>query len=208
MAASTPAPGTVETARRAGLDRLADALVVGDRDAAALVVADGHAPPAAAADGEALQQGGAFAGGTGGAFGAVGLGVGGEQALVGLELLPGDVAGVGVGDQRRPLVAGQRLVVRLAVGVLAVAAAAVDERAGVARVVQGAQHPPVAQRHPGQLALVRRRCGPGPGTAGPRALKAWTTARAEPVRAKVANRWRMACCTPASGSSTTLPAGS
>ena len=38
--------------------------------------------------------------------------------------------------------------------------------------------------------------------------KAATTARAEPVREKTANRCRSACCTPASGSSTTWPAPS
>ena len=85
----------------------AEALVVGRLDATAVVVADGHPPSAAAADGEALQQRRAFAGGAGGALGAVGAGVAGEQALVALELLPGDVAGVGVGDQRRPLLAWQ-----------------------------------------------------------------------------------------------------
>ena len=41
-----------------------------------------------------------------------------------------------------------------AVGVRAFAATAVDEGAGVAGVVQGAQDPPVAQRLPGELAFV------------------------------------------------------
>ena len=40
------------------------------------------------------------------------------------------------------------------------------------------------------------------------AAKVCTTARADPVRANVANRSRMACWTPASGSSTTRSAGS
>ena len=71
--------GDGQAAAAAGLDRFADALVVGHVDAAAVVIADGHAPPAAAADGEALQQRGAFAGGAGGAVGAVRVGVGGEQ---------------------------------------------------------------------------------------------------------------------------------
>ena len=81
------------------------------------------------------------------------LGVGGERAQVRLVLLEGEVAGVGVADQRRPLLARQGRHGGLAVGALAGALAAVDERAGVARVVQRAQHPPVAQRHPGELAL-------------------------------------------------------
>jgi hypothetical protein len=71
-----------------------------------------------------------------------------------LILLEGDVSGVCFGDQRRPLLARQFLRSRLALGVLAGAAAAIGERAGVARVVQRAQHPPVAQRCPGELALV------------------------------------------------------
>ena len=94
-----------------------------------------------------------FAGGAGGAVFAVRGGVGQQQFLVGLVLVPADVAGVGVADQRDPLLAGQGLEGFLAVGGEAFAAAAVGERAGVAGVVQGAQHPPVLQRHPGQLAL-------------------------------------------------------
>ena len=65
--------GDGETASAAGLDGFADALVVGDLDAAALVVADGHSPSAPSTDDQALEEGGAFAGGSGGAVGAVGL---------------------------------------------------------------------------------------------------------------------------------------
>lgn len=39
------------------------------------------------------------------------------------------------------------------------------------------------------------------------ALNVCTTARAEPVRSNVVNRWRSACCKPVTGSSTTLSAG-
>ena len=60
---------------------------------------------------------------------------------------------MGVGHQRDPLLAGQGVEGLLAGAGEAFTAAAVGERAGVARVVQGAQHPPVLQRHPGQLAL-------------------------------------------------------
>ncbi len=89
----------------------------------------------------------------------------------------------------------------------AFAAAAEGERAGVAGVVQGAQDPPVLQRHPGQLALV------GPGTdphreEQPFGVELLHGRRAEPVRAKRVNTCRIACCTPVSGSSTTLPVGS
>ena len=95
-----------------------------------------------------------FPGGAGGAVGAVRGGVGQQQLLVGLVGVPADVAGVGVADQRDPLLAGQGVEGLLAVAGEAFAAAAVGERAGVAGVVQGAQYPPVLQRHPGQLALV------------------------------------------------------
>jgi hypothetical protein len=123
--------------------------------AAAGVVADGHPPPAPAADRQPLQQGSAFAGWAGGPFGATGGGVAQQGLLVGLVLFPGDVSGVGAREQRGPLVAGQRQQCLLAVGRGGFAAAAVGERAGIPGVVQGAQHPPVGQRHPGQLALVR-----------------------------------------------------
>ena len=125
-------------ARAAALDRFADALVVGDVDAAPVVVAHGHAPPAAPADHHALEQGGTFAGRAGGAVVAVGGGVGGEQSLVGFEGVPGDVAGMGVVDERHPLVAGDFLEGAPAVGGAGFSATAVDERAGVAGVVQGA----------------------------------------------------------------------
>ena len=147
------AAGHVLAALRAVLDAAVHALVVGDLDAAAGVVAHRHPAPAAPADGQALQQRGALAGGAGGAVVAVRGGVAQQQLLVGLVLVPADVAGVGVGDQRDPLLAGQGVEGLLAVGGEAFAAAAVGERAGVAGVVQGAQHPPVLQRHPGQLAL-------------------------------------------------------
>jgi L-aminopeptidase/D-esterase-like protein len=83
------------------LDAAIHALVVGDLHTAAGVVAHRHAPSAAPADGQALQQRGALAGGTGGAVLAVRGGVGQQQFRVGFVLVPAQVAGVGVGDQRR-----------------------------------------------------------------------------------------------------------
>jgi len=151
------AAGDGLAALRTVLDAAVHALVVGDFDAAAGVVAHRHPASTAPADGQALQQRGALAGGPGGAVGAVRGGVAQQQPLVGFVLIPADIAGVGVADQRDPFLAGHQLVALLAVAGQAFAAAAVGERAGVAGVVQGAQHPPVLQRHPGQLALV----GPG-----------------------------------------------
>jgi hypothetical protein len=140
-------------ARPGVVDALAHALVVRDLGAAAGVVADRHPPPALSADGQALQQRGAFPGRAGGPVGAAGGGVAEQDLLVSLVLFPGDVSGVGAGDQRGPLVPRQRLEAVLAVGAGGAAAAAVDERAGIPGIMQGAQHPPVGQRHPGQFAL-------------------------------------------------------
>jgi hypothetical protein len=96
---------------------------------------------------------GPFARGSAGAVGAVRLGVVGECQLVGLELLEGDVSRVGVGDQRDPLLAWELVQGDLPVRGAALFAPAIDERARVSGVVQSAQHSPVTQRHPHQLAF-------------------------------------------------------
>ena len=127
-------------------------MIVGHQSVAALAVADGHAFSAAPADDQSLQQRGPLAGGTGGALLATCLGVLGERAEVVLVLLEADVSRVRIGDQRCPLLPWERLEADLAFGGLARAAPSVDERAGVARVVQHLQHAPVIQRHPRQLA--------------------------------------------------------
>jgi hypothetical protein len=100
------------------------------------VVAHGHPAAVLAADDQSLEQGGAFAGWAGAAVVAVGGGVGGQADLVGLELFPADVAGMGVGDQHRPLLARQDAGGHRAVSAAVIGAAAVEERAGVTRVVQ------------------------------------------------------------------------
>jgi hypothetical protein len=85
---------------------------------------------------------------------AVGGGAVGQACLVGVELGQGDVAGVGVGDEGDPLLAGcDRFGVDLSVGTVQVAVAAEAERAGVAGVVQGAQDGRVGQRGPVEFAL-------------------------------------------------------
>ena len=152
--ASAAAPGMVWQ-RGPALSMHSHALVVRDLGAAAVVVGDGHPPAAPAADGQALQQRGAFPGRAGSPVRAAGGGVAEQDLLVGLVGLPADVSGVGAGDQRGPLVPRQRLAAVLAVGAGDPAAAAVDERPGIAGIVQGAQHPPVGQQCPGQLALAR-----------------------------------------------------
>ena len=117
-------------------DAVALAEVGGGLLAAAGVVAEGHPGAAAAADDDALQQRGSFAGGPGGAVGAVRGGVGGQRGEVGLVLVQGDVSGVGAGDERDPFAAGQHGGDRLAAGQDLVTPPAEGEAAGVAGVVQ------------------------------------------------------------------------
>jgi hypothetical protein len=100
---------------------------------------------------EALQQRGSFAGGAGAAVKPVCIGVGGQQFLVLLELFPADVAGVCVRDQSGPLLAREIASGGAPVRGLAGPALSIDERTGIARVVQGAQHSPVGQLVPCQL---------------------------------------------------------
>jgi hypothetical protein len=141
-------------ADRAGVvDAVALAEVGGQVFPAAGVVADGHPPAAAAAGDDALQEGGAFAGRSGGAVAAVRGGVGREPGDVGLPLFQGDVAGVGAGDEGDPLLAGHRDAASLPAGQQPLAVPAVGERAGVARVVQHVQHGGMPQRLPVDLAL-------------------------------------------------------
>ena len=70
-----------------------------------------------------------------------------------LELLPGEIARVRVGNQRDPLLARYLPGGGAPVRGLAGPALAIDERAGIPRVVQRAQHPPVRHLVPRQLAL-------------------------------------------------------
>ena len=141
--------------RAAPSHAFAHALVVGHLDAVARVVAHAHPPPAAGADRQALQQRRAFPCRALVPLAAVRLGVTQQCGLVGLVLFEADISRVRVRDEREPLLARHGDHGLLAGGrVAGFAALPVDERAGIARVVQGAQHPPVPQRHPRQLTLV------------------------------------------------------
>jgi hypothetical protein len=139
--------------RSGALDVVVGAAIVGHERVAALVIADGHASSAASADHESLQQRWAFAGGSGGAVGAVRIGVCCQQLLVVLELFPGQIAGVRVVDQAGPLLAWELSGGGAPVRSLARPALSIDERAGIAGVVQGAKDPPVRQLVPCQLAF-------------------------------------------------------
>ena len=102
----------------------------------------------------ALQEGVAFACRAGVAVAGVGGGVAREGALVVLEGLPGDEAGVRVGDEGDPFVAGDEFEALAAAGLVAGALPAVTEGAGVAGVVQDLQDAGVREREPAELALV------------------------------------------------------
>lgn len=67
---------------------------------------------------------------------------------------------MGVMDERDPLITGNGHVGPASVGRLLLAVTAIDERAGIARVVKRAQHTPMAQRRPCQLAFVRAAANP------------------------------------------------
>ena len=110
LAAGDDLAGVLERA----FDRIVLAGVFGQGAAAAVVVADGHPGAAAFAYDEALQQGGSLAGRALLAVLAVCAGVGGERGEVGLVLRKGDVAGVRVGYQCDPLLAGDEHVAVLA----------------------------------------------------------------------------------------------
>ena len=145
-----------------------------------MVIADGHAPPAPSTDRQSLEQRRPFTGRTTVTFTRVGGSVGGQGLLIEFELFPGDVAGVGVADQRGPVLTRHLLGAQLARRVLADAESPIGEGTRVARVVQRPQDPPVAQWHPGQFALVHSGAHPrrerqaliakglhgGPGRAG------------------------------------------
>ena len=109
----------------------------------------------------ALEQGGAFSGRALAAVLASGLGALGQASQVVLVAVPADVAGVGVRDQHDPGLSWLESGPRAAVGAATLAAAPIDERAGVAGVVQHLQDPVMAKRQPRQGAFVGAGLDPG-----------------------------------------------
>ena len=125
-----------------------DHLVVGD------AVMNAHPFSANAADHAALQKRRAFACRTGLPCSSEPQRVLGEALLIGLKLLPADVAGMSTGKQERPIRSRNFRRAVLSVRQKTSADAAVDERAGVARVVQHLEDSRVLRPHPMQLTLV------------------------------------------------------
>src|SRR5207249_5906383 len=121
-----------------------------------------------------------FAGGAAAAVGALSLGVLAEAALMVLKLLPGDVARVRVRDERGPLLPREPLERAGAITMPALAAAAEEEGAGEAGIVQDPERARVLELSPDDLAL-RRPVRARRGKLSPCVRKAFTVAVAEPV---------------------------
>ena len=166
MAASMPAPGMVWQRGRRRRMPSRGSTVVGDLDAAAGVVAHGHPPSAAPAD----RPGLAAARGLPGAGRRRGRCRGRRRwrparFWLASNCVPGDVAGVGVGDERDPLVAGHGVEGRSLPSVRCVRGGGRRRTrrrsggcAGCAAPASGA-----AASRPARLCV--RRCGPAAGTA-------------------------------------------
>jgi hypothetical protein len=86
-----------------------------------------------------LEQGGALAGRTPAAVGAIGLRVLAEPAQIVFKVVPRDVARMRVRDQRRPFLTRQPLVEEPRVGRMALPAAPEEERARIAGIVEDPQ---------------------------------------------------------------------
>lgn len=119
------------------------------------MIAHGHAITAASTHRESLQEGWPLAGRTASAIAPVGLRILAEAALILFEVLPGNVASMGLRDQRGPLLTRQPFEDHPRLDGVALPAPAEKEGAGVARIMQNPQRPRVLQRDPERLAGVR-----------------------------------------------------
>ena len=119
---------------------------------AAALVARAHPFATARAQNVALQERRAFTGQRATASRAARGEVFLQGELIALELLPGDVAGVSIGDQDFPvLTSGPELVHGLQIGATGGARASIDEGTGVAWIMQEQEEPAVLQWMPAQL---------------------------------------------------------
>src|SRR5438128_10597729 len=118
------------------------------------VVADRHSATTPTAHRQSLEQRRTFARRSMPSVGAVGLTVVMQAAEVVFKLVPGDVAGVRIANQRMPLLAWQQGARLLSVRPAACLGASIHERAGVARVLERTQRSPVQEWTPCQLTLV------------------------------------------------------
>ena len=139
-AVSTPSPGMCRAIPRGVFDPLALAQVFRTGDALLGVVAHGHPFAAARTDDESLKQCRAFAWRTLATLFAAGLRTLGQLGEVLLVLLPRDVSGVGIGDQRDPRLAGLEVVAHPAIGMVSLSTSPIGKRAGVTWIVQHLEH--------------------------------------------------------------------
>jgi hypothetical protein len=102
----------------------------------AAVIAHGHAIATDPAHREPLEQRGALAWRTPSSVGSIGLRVLAEPALIVFKVFPGDVAGMRVRDERRPLLAREPLVHDPRLGGVALPGAPKKERARKAGIVE------------------------------------------------------------------------
>jgi hypothetical protein len=109
----------------------------GPEGAVPLVIPHCHPIAALSAHDESWQERGSLPWGTPAAVAANRLRVLQEPALIGFELLPGDIAGMGVGNERRPFVARQPFDDDPCLGAPAVSTAAEKEGARRARIMYG-----------------------------------------------------------------------
>lgn len=119
-----------------------------------LTVADAHLLTAQAAKHAALEQGGPFSNRPRPTFEAEVSSVVGESNLIGLEAFPVDVSAVLVGDHELPVGHRQLDLGDTAVRSMARACSAIEEGAGISRIVQDLSNAGMARRRPKQLALV------------------------------------------------------
>src|SRR3954466_3984670 len=141
--------------RFGALDPATLADVVGHEPLAYEVIANGHSLTAYGADCQSLQQCRAFARRSTLAIGAERARVITQPAKVVLELVPGDVVVVGIGQERVPLVTRHVLDQRTTVGAHATSSSAEAVGTGVARMLQNPQHTRVRELAPEDLAIVR-----------------------------------------------------
>src|SRR5262249_51198174 len=118
------------------------------------MIANRHPAPAYATDHQALQQCRTFTRRTLAPVGSDRLRVFPKTAEVLLVLLPRDVTGMSILEQR-PLLARQPGVRGAAIGMIASAAPAIDECACITRIVQDVQCAAVWEFRPHQIAFVR-----------------------------------------------------
>ena len=163
--------------RLEGVGRHAPVPTEGGGAGSADVVADRHASPTPTAHRQTLEERRPFSRWTMPPIGAAGLRIVVQTTEVLLVLGPGDVARVRVADQRMPLLARELHTPLGAMRRSARLGLSKDESAGIARVLERAQGPPVqGLLFPRQFALVR-----------PGAQPAWEQ---QPLLAEAAHRAR------------------